>query len=93
MYCSCFVSNHHIKSVSAPEQPGSPQHPVPDSEEDSDEEQQSAYQKLLTTMIQGADDNSEDEESDNEDDEEEVEGKIFYSLILYTFRYQLRCFI
>uniref|UniRef100_A0A8C2KVL1 U3 small nucleolar RNA-associated protein 25 homolog n=1 Tax=Cyprinus carpio TaxID=7962 RepID=A0A8C2KVL1_CYPCA len=55
--------------------PGSPQHPVPDSEEDSDEEQQSAYQKLLTTMIQGADDNSEDEESDNEDDEEEVEGE------------------
>uniref|UniRef100_A0A671LLJ9 U3 small nucleolar RNA-associated protein 25 homolog n=1 Tax=Sinocyclocheilus anshuiensis TaxID=1608454 RepID=A0A671LLJ9_9TELE len=74
-YCSCFVSNHHIKSVSAPEQPDSPQHPEHDSKEDSDEEQLSAYQKLLTTMIQGADDNSEDEESDGEDDGEEVEGE------------------
>lgn len=86
----CFVSNHHNKSVSAPEQHHSPRHPEPDSEEDSDEEQQSAYQKLLSTMIQGADDNSEDEESD-EDDGEEVEGKLFYSLIVSTFQYQLQC--
>lgn len=42
-------------------------------------------------MIQGAEDNSEDEESDDEDDGEEVEGQIFYSLIVSAFQYQLQC--